>query len=79
MCGIEIESVTTTGWTRRGVAADTIKPVLKNTGSHDNDNGAKRRVTKQSGLGGAKVMGEQDEGNVKWKKLEYSKAQKGQT
>ena len=24
----------------------TIKPVLKNTGSHDNDNGAKRRVTK---------------------------------
>jgi len=67
--GIEFESVTTAGWTHRGIWPEHHEACVEEHGQPDIDNGAKRRVTIESGLGGAMVMGEQDEGIEKLKKI----------
>jgi len=67
--GIELESVTTAGWTHRGIGPEHHEACVEEHGQPDIDNGAKRRVTSERGLGGAMVMGEQDEGIEKLKKI----------
>ena len=66
---MELGRAAIAGWTHRGVGPEHHEASVEEHRQPNVDNGTKRRVTSESRLMVARVMGGQDKGIRRWRKL----------